>query len=118
MNVEINLNEGQLKEIVSEAILRAIDEKQRETLIAQAIAHLLAEEKTGYSRDQSPIKRAFNQAAYEVAIQSARSALAGDPAVKEKIVGLIAEASERVFETNRERTVERMAQAIAEGLSD
>ncbi len=112
-------NSEELKGIMSEAILRAVDEKTRDALIKQAITHLLAPGEPVYQggkRRLSPLEEAYQWAVESYAKRVAHELLEQDEAVKAQVKGLLTEAMERAFVKHREATVERVANAIAEGL--
>ena len=112
-------NSDELKSIMSEAILRAVDEKTRDALIKQAIAYLLAPQEPAYrgaERRPSPLEEAYKWAVESYAKRMAHELLEQDEGVKGQVKGLLQEAMERAFVKHREATVERVAKAIAEGL--
>ncbi len=110
---------GALKDLMSEAILRALDDATKEKLITNAIAHLIAPQEpyNGYGkRRESPLEEAYKCAVQSLALRMAHDVLDKDERVKEQVRSLLHEAMERAFVTHREATVERVANAIAEGL--
>lgn len=116
MSIDISMNSDQLKDLVQEAILRAMDENQRETLIQAAIRHLLTSDST-YGRRESPIQHAFNSAVNGVAILIAKEQLEANTEVSAKMESLIQAALVKVMDENREKTIERIAAAITDGLA-
>ena len=118
--MEIKLDENNLKELVSEAILRSLDEGQRNTLIQGAIAHLLTPPAaTSYDRKPaSPIQAAFNNALYQVANRVAAEMLTADTEITAKVKSLLVDAVDRLANETRETTVNRIADAIRRGMTD
>ena len=116
----IDLSDEQLQEVVSVAILQAIDKTQRDNLIKEAIRGLLApkEEPGGYGRTgPTPIQEAFNHAVSGVAHQVAREMLENDPETKEKIRSLLNDVLQRVFDHEREQMTHAMVNAFITALS-
>lgn len=118
MEIKIGDSES-LKAIMSEAILRALDDATKERLIKEAIAHLLAPQPPAYNgapRRPSPLEEAYKWAVETYAKRTAHEMLEKDEALQAQVKGLLNEAMERAFTKHREATVERVANAIAEGL--
>lgn len=118
MKIDISDSEG-LKALMSEAILRALDDATREKLIKEAIAHLMAPQPPAYNgapRRPSPLEEAYKWAVETYARRTAHELIEKDGTVKAQIQSLLNEAMQRAFTTHREATVERVATAIAEGL--
>lgn len=118
MKIDLTDSDG-LKSIMSEAILRAVDEKTRDTLIKQAITYLLAPGEPIYQggkKRPSPLEESYKYAVESYARRMAHELLEQDEGVKAQVKGLLQEAMERAFVTHREATVERVAKALAEGL--
>lgn len=110
--MNINIDPKDLESLVSEAILRSLDQEKRDILIKDAIQHLIAPQRNGYGQGQgsSPLQQAFREAVAVVARQECEKALAGDPEVASKIRGLITEAIARVLSSDRrEQVVSDMA---------
>lgn len=117
MTLRIDLPEELVKKVASEAILNAITEDQRQTLIRDAVAYLLTPEDRGYGRRESPITLAFHDGVRSVAIRVAMDMFEKDETIKTKIRELLNEALEKVMNANRDKTVERLANAITEGMA-
>jgi len=117
VEAKINLEQMGLHSVISAAILAALDQQSRELLIKGALEHLLTPG-AGYSGKQaSPLEDAFKHALNRLAFQLAEETLANDAAVKDKIQGLLSEAMETVFVTNREKTVTKIAESITEAMN-
>ena len=117
--MEITLDNDMLKSVVSEAILKSIDDQKRDALVQAAIRHLLTSaQPTSYNRNpSSPIQDAFEHGMRNVAVGVCRDILEKDESVREKLRGLVADAVTRLMDTNREKTVEKLADAIAAGMA-
>lgn len=118
--MDIKLDQEQMTTVVSAAILKSIDEDQRNVLIEGAIKHLLTRppSNNGYGSNQreSPLMDAFNSAAAHVAHKLAEEMISGDETLKGKIKSLISDAFEKVFTESREKTVGKIADAIVAGM--
>ena len=119
MEIKIGDSES-LKAIMSEAILRALDDATRERLIREAIAYLIAPQEPyggGFGKKRpSPLEEAYKGAVESYARRTAHEMLESDETVKAQVKGVLHEAMERAFVTHREATVQRVADALAEGL--
>lgn len=102
--------------VVSEAILKSLDQSKRDVMIADAIKHLLTPQSRSFGSGPSPLQEAFQQGLSRVAEQLAFEQLQTEE-VKEKIRGLITEAFVQLTETKREETVKNLAAAIEKGLT-
>lgn len=117
--MDIKLSDEMLRTVVSDAIFKSMGDDQRSALVMGAIKHLLTPVKPsyGYGEPKSPLTEAFEIGIRAAAIELCRKMLAEDEAVKEKIQGLLSEAMVRLTETNREKTVEKLADAISAGMA-
>lgn len=113
--MKLDLTDQTMKEIVSEAILRAVDEKTRAELIRDAVVYLLAPDvRTGYR--ETPIQQAFHSAIRAVAFDTVKETIGKDSEVKAKVKQLLDEAWEKVLR-NRDGYTDKIAEAIASALS-
>lgn len=118
--MDVKLDANSVRELVSEALLRQLDEQKRDELLKGAIAHLITPVKGQglYGRDEpSPLARAFNGAVEHAAQSIVRETLANDEAFKAQIRGLITDAVVTLETDNREARVRKLADAIARGLA-
>ena len=110
----LNLPDDQMREIVSAAILQTVTTENRDALIAQAIANLLAPNSSGYGRKESPLQEAFNSAVFNKAKQIVVEALDLDETLNTKIKAIVIEAAEKALsEEKRGEMINSMASAIA-----
>jgi hypothetical protein len=117
--MDIKIDEAQMQSIVADAIFKTLNEDSRNTLIQQAIAYLIkVPEKTRYNdpEPKSPLQQAFHNALFTAANVLIRQQMDSDPAIKEKILGLLTEAMAHAFETSREATVHRVSSALVSAL--
>ena len=119
MKLELGLEQEQLKGIVSEAILRSLDDQKRDALVQQALQYLLTPQESGYSygRKKTPLEEAFEFAIRSVAGEVVSDHLEQDAQVKERLNGLVAEAFAKALENDRERITDRLADAITSALT-
>lgn len=116
--MDLKLDPETLKDVVSAAILKSLDEGKRDALIEGAIKYLLTPQGgSGYHKAESPLQTAFNQAVHVVAIQIAKETLEKDATVSANIQALLTEAFTKVMGENREKTVSSIADAIVTGLT-
>lgn len=105
-----------LKSIMSEAILRSLDDAKRETIIRGAIEHLMTPQVDQYNRGTraSPLEQAFRNAIELEASRYARDRVASDPAVQTMIARLFTEALARAeSDDTRAKIVDGMVTALA-----
>ncbi len=118
--MDIKIDEKLVRDVVSSAIMNSLSQDQRNTLITNAVAFLIAPPaQTGYggSRQPSPLESAFNDAMRHQASKVASEMLENNSEVKEKLHGLIAEAMQKLFTDNRDATIDKIVRAVAEGIS-
>lgn len=117
--MKIDLDDANLKKLVSEAILASLTDEKRSALIQGALQYLLApgEKMNGYGRaiTPSPIEEAFNLAINGVAHTVANEMLRNDPMVKNEIKKLITKAVEKM--ANSDEAVEKVRDAIVNTIS-
>ncbi len=116
--MEIKLDDTLIRSVVSEAILKSLDEQKREALLKGALQHLLTKQESGYGGQRySPIERAFNSAVDRCAEKLVGEMLDADDKFKAVIRKFIADAVERLETDNRDERVRRLADSIARGLA-
>jgi hypothetical protein len=117
--MEIKLDIETIKGLVSESIMTSLTDEKRDTLIQGALTYLLTKVKHPYgNRTESPVEGAFNSALEKIAQEMATEALEKDTRVRETIRKMISDAAERLLdEKGYNETVERIKNAIAQGLS-
>ena len=118
MTARIDLSDEQLHDIVSEAILQAIDEKQRDAILQEAVRGLLERKKSGVYGDYvTPIQEAFNLAVEGVARNAAREMMDSDEEIKAKVRSLLKDVLEKIFGEQREKAIDALAEAFRKGLT-
>lgn len=115
--MQLQLDDGQLKSLISEAILQSLDEQKKDALIKASLQHLLTEESVNYgSKRPSPLEQAFRHAANDVAREVAREQLLNNADFKSQVQKLMQEAMNIVFEKKAEAIADKLGDAIANGL--
>ena len=118
MTAHIDLSDEQLHGIVSEAILQAIGEKQRDAILQEAVRELLTKKKVGvYGDYTTPIQEAFNLAVAGVAREAAREMLDTDEDIRTQVRALLKEVVERVFTIQRDKAIDALSNAFGSGLA-
>lgn len=114
--LNLGITDEGLKALAGEAVLRAIDQATRDTLIKSALTHLLSHSgSTGYGgRRYSPLEDAFHAGMRNVADKLVQEFLDKDDSVKVEVQKLIAEAWNKMQSVDlRTKIVDNMANAIA-----
>lgn len=119
--MDIKLDSDKLQELMGTAILQSLDQIQRLTLIQGAITYLIAPQRSvggGYGSDRpSPIQEAFQSALRDLARKMATDLLTEDSSVAGQVRKLMDEAVTKVMIDKRDDTVNRIAEAIAKGMT-
>lgn len=115
--MEIKLDDSAMRDIVSSAVLRQLDDKAREALIKGAIEHLLTKPASnGYGRAVSPLTEAFQNAVVGVAKQVVNDIVASDPNVERMVRKCVVEGlkkiEERGYNTLSDKTADAITRAI------
>lgn len=120
MEMKVTLDDAKVREAVSEAVMRSLDENARSTLIEGAIAHLLTPATEGWQKGTSPLQHLFNRTIEEVAKVELDKLLAdeGNP-ISARVQALYEEASKKLFddEDTRGKLVESVKSAMRKAIS-
>ena len=116
--MKIELENINMQELFSAALLQAMSEEQRGILIKDAIQFLMTPKDGGsfYGSKITPLQEAFRVAIRDVAQKDIADYLTTDVKVKEAIMGLIKDAVEKMVNDNRQQTVNTLCEKIIEGL--
>lgn len=116
--MEIKVTDEQFKDMVSKAMFEQMPATQRDELVATAIRQLMTPSKNSYAYGTlSPLQEAFNNAVRSVAIAHVEQRLKTDQSFIDQVDGLITDAVKKMAGEDREKTVQSIARAIADGLS-
>jgi len=98
MKLEVSLTDEQLKGAVSEAVMTALSEADRRTLIQNALNHLLTPAKPQYgSRATTPLQDAFDDAISRVARKLCEERISADPEIAAQVNALIGDMVKKAF---------------------
>lgn len=120
--MKLELNDEQMKSLVSEAIFLQLDEKKRDEVLRAAITHLISPSKStdrfGSSvKGPSPLEESFQNAIGWVANQVCRDILEKDENIQAQLKQLVADAVNKMMTTDREAYVDKIAQAIGSAMT-
>jgi len=120
MELNVKLEDAKIREAVSEAVMRSLDDSSRRTLIEAAIAHLLTPAADGYRKGTSPIQALFNDSIESVAKSELERIMAAeDSPLRLRLRALHEEAAKKVFEdaASRDKIVETVANGIRRAIT-
>lgn len=114
----IEIDSTLLGEMIGASVMNSITQDQRDMLVKAAVVYLLTPEKSPgeYVAKASPLQKAFNNSVYNLARVQVEKDLAADGEFAAMIKDVIAEAVTKAMTgTEREKLVEKVADAITEG---
>lgn len=120
MEVTVKLADDKaVQEAVSEAILRTLDETSRNTLIKDAIKHLMTPDPNGYPKGMSPLQQIFHRAVDRIATKTIEESLDQDTELVGKLKELHREAVNKIFDDpdTRKDIVEKHAAALRKAIT-
>lgn len=116
--MKLELEDPQLKSLISEAIYASLTQEKKDALIAAAISNLMAPVTDfGHGQKVTILQREFNDAIRGIAREIITKEIEGNSEIKQKINGMIAAAVTLMTETNRESIVTKVSEAIYRGLT-
>lgn len=114
--MKLDLDEATMRGLVSEAILRGIDDKARDTIVKDAVTYLLKEQSDSYGTQlPAPITSAFRNAIHGVAESVVRDMVKNDESIRARIVDIAQQAFTKALESDD--IVHKMALALTSGLT-
>lgn len=113
--MEIKLNDLNFQEVFTAAIMQSLDNDKKEELIKGALQYLMTKG-SGYNDKKTPLQEAFEIALRSETINVAKEYLSNNAEIKEVLNGIIRDAVTKIATDNREKTVEKVADKIIEGL--
>lgn len=91
--MDLKLDPEAVQSIASAAIFEHLGQEARDSIVKQAVEHLLTPEKSrsgyGYGAGETPIQKAFDQAITAVAYKVVKEQIENDPAVQERILEIL-----------------------------
>jgi hypothetical protein len=117
--MDLKVPDEQMKEIVSTAIMRSLDEKARETLIADAIKYLLTPQpgRGHWDTGRSPLQDMFREAVASCARDMVRDHIKSNCGFSAQVQEVVAQAATKLF-TDKDKLVDKVAEAIERGLTE
>lgn len=115
------LEEKQIADLTSAALMAQLSEDQRTSMIQQALNFLL-EKRTvgeGYNKKtyDSPLTEAFQIAVRNTAIVIARAMLEQDEDFKKQVSDVIEGAIREMFEKRKEEMIKKLAETLANAIN-
>ena len=113
--MRLDIPQEQFGSLVGAAVMQAITQENRDTLIQEAIQHLLSPSKdTYYGRTRSPLQAAFDYAVEQKAKEFIGKTL--DEMLAGKIKSITEEALLKAFaDDRRDKLINNIADAILQG---
>jgi len=118
MQMDIKLSDDQIRDLVGEAILAQLEEKDRLLLIKEAMKYLLTPKQDSYSRKtESPLQAAFKSGVEKYAHQAVREWLETDKERQREFRDVFIEAWEKFITGYKDKLTDKIADAMIEGLT-
>jgi hypothetical protein len=115
--MDFKVPDDQMKEIVSAAIMRSIDQQTRDALITDAVTYLLTPKKRdAWGTGRSPLQDMFREAVASCARDMVREQIKTDPQFSAQVQAVVAQAAMKLF-TDKDKLVDKVANAIESGLT-
>lgn len=119
--INLELEEKQIADLTSAALMAQLSGNQRTALIQQALNFLL-EKRTvgeGYNKKtyDSPLTEAFQLAVRNTAHGVARAMFEQDEAFKKQVTEVVEGAIRKVFEQRKEELIDKLASALTEAIN-
>ena len=113
--MKLDIPQEQFGSLVGAAVMQAITQENRDTLIQEAIQHLLSpSDNSYYGRKRSPLQAAFDHAVEQKAREFIGQTL--DEMLAGKIKSIAEEALLKAFsDDRRDKLINNMADAIVQG---
>lgn len=117
MDVKLNLDNEQLKLLMSEAILQALSTQQRDALLRGALEYLVTSTRDDRGRPMpSPLQMAFNAALRDAAQSVIAAELEENTAAQQQLKALITAAYEHALTGDSPGLVSRISAALVKAL--
>jgi hypothetical protein len=118
--MDLKIEQKDVAEFVSAALLTKLDQNARDELIKEALKTLISPpERNSYGQLQkSPLQEAFDQAVRRTTQTIAYDMIEENAEFKAKLKELITEAVEVLFTRKREDVTNKIADAIIKGMTE
>jgi hypothetical protein len=115
----LSISDDKIQDLAASAILAAMGEAERASLITAALKDLMTKKDRGYGFNrQSPLHEAFTRAMTKHAEEIASRVIAEDEDLMKRVEGMVREAIAQVVVRDREDTVSRIANAVRNAFFD
>lgn len=115
---KVDIPEDQIKEVLAEALLRTLDAKAREAVLAQAIAYLTTPHK-GYSGDAvTPIQEAFNRTLQDYLTEIVKQIIEEDERVLIAVKQITVTAVEQWLESDKGPLIQQIVSYLDKAISE
>ena len=119
--MDIKINDEQMREIVSGAVLQVMGTECRDTIMKAAIEHLItpvaSSDRWGSNKGESPLQNAFNSAVNTYAYGEANEWLKNNEAARERIRTIYVAAWEKMVSDYKGDLIEKIAKSMADALT-
>lgn len=111
--MQIQLDDSQLKSIITESIFLSLTEEKKASLLKESIQFLLTPAKGPYSNESiSPLQRAYNQAINDVCREQVKEMLQNSSELKEQIKDLVIKSFQKCI-AEKEDLISTISENIA-----
>ncbi len=114
--MEIKLDNVNFQDVFTAAILQTLDTEKKEQLIKGALQYLMSQPNNKYGNNKTPLQESFETALRAETITFAREYLKDNKEVQSALEGLIVDAVKKITVDARDKTVDKLADKIIEGL--
>jgi hypothetical protein len=114
--MKLEFNDEQMRNIISAALLQAINPEQKTLLIEGAIQSLLSPSRDGYSR-KNILQEAFDDAAGTYARRLIEEEFKTNTAFQAQVKELMLKVMERFFKEREEHVISKLADAMSHALT-
>ena len=115
-NLTLQLDNDALREATVQAMLGTLTQDVKNKILERAIQNLLAPGTDSWTRKQSPLEIAFNDAIVQLARTETKRMLEEDNTIRERIKELIRITSDKIFCADMDKLAERMADAFVSSM--
>jgi hypothetical protein len=111
MEAKINLSDEQYATIAAKVMAELLPAQVRDQLIAEALQRAITPDRSSYGSGGSAIQNAFDNAVQSLLNQIVKEKIDSDPAIRQKVEGLIGAALTRFLDFDYD-----CSRAVAEGM--
>lgn len=115
-NLNLQLDPVALREATVQAISGILTPEVRAQILQEAIRAVLKPSTNSWEKGVSPLEKAFQDAVEKLAREEAKRYIEESPEVATKLKELLRETADKVLSVNRDKMVERMADAFVSSI--